>query len=144
MTSKQLTQRVEEALAAAHGQAVSRGNASLEPAHVALAMVQVDQSLLSQLAQSAIGDVAPLRNALAGLVNDLPTLGSPGRSVVGQSELAGLVREAQKWQNKPAMSLLPKTGSCWRFFRIKSCRKSRGGRHQSAGGIGIHRVAKTG
>ena len=76
MTSKQLTQRVEEALAAAHGQAVSRGNASLEPAHVALEMVQAEQSLLSQLALAAVGDKASLRDALAALVNDLPTLGS--------------------------------------------------------------------
>ena len=64
MTSTQMTQRVEEALSVAHGQAVSLGNASLEPAHVALAMANADQSLLSQLAQSASGDITPLRNCL--------------------------------------------------------------------------------
>ena len=96
MTSKQLTQRVEEALAAAHGQAVSRGNASLEPAHVALEMVQAEQSLLSQLAlarRSAIS--ASLRDALAALVNDLPTLGSPGGQLSGSANLQALFREAQ-------------------------------------------------
>ena len=95
MTSKQLTQRVEEALAAAHGQAVALGNASLEPAHVALAMVQVDQSLLSQLARTAVGDVNPLRDALAALVNDLPTLGSPGGQLSGSANLQALFAQAQ-------------------------------------------------
>ena len=96
MTSKQLTQRVEEAFAAAHGQAVSRGNASLEPAHVALEMVQAEQSLLSQLALAAVGDKASLRDALAALVNDLPTLGSPGGQLSGSANLQALFREAQK------------------------------------------------
>ena len=95
MTSKQLTQRVEEALAAAHGQAVALGNASLEPAHVALAMVQADQSLLSQLARTAVGDVNPLRDALAALVNDLPTLGSPGGQLSGSANLQALFAQAQ-------------------------------------------------
>ena len=96
MTSKQLTRRVEEAFAAAHGQAVSRGNASLEPAHVALEMVQAEQSLLSQLALAAVGDKASLRDALAALVNDLPTLGSPGGQLSGSANLQALFREAQK------------------------------------------------
>ena len=96
MTSKQLTRRVEEAFAAAHGQAVSRGNASLEPAHVALEMVQAEQSLLSQLALAAVGDKASLRDALAALVNDLPMLGSPGGQLSGSANLQALFREAQK------------------------------------------------
>ena len=96
MTSTQLTQRVEEALSVAHGQAVSLGNASLEPAHVALAMANADQSLLSQLAQSASGDVTPLRNALTTVVNDLPTLGSPGGQLSGSPSLQSLLTQAQK------------------------------------------------
>ena len=96
MTSKQLTQRVEEALSVAHGQAVSLGNASLEPAHVALAMANADQSLLSQLAQSASGDITPLRNALTTVVNDLPTLGSPGGQLSGSPSLQSLLTQAQK------------------------------------------------
>jgi ATP-dependent Clp protease ATP-binding subunit ClpB len=93
MTSTQMTQR---ALAAAHGQAVSLGNASLEPAHVALAMANADQSLLSQLAQSASGDITPLRNALTTVVNDLPTLGSPGGQLSGSPSLQSLLTQAQK------------------------------------------------
>jgi ATP-dependent Clp protease ATP-binding subunit ClpB len=96
MTSTQLTQRVEEALSVAHGQAVSLGNASLEPAHVALAMANADQSLLSQLAQSASGDITPLRNALTTVVNDLPTLGSPGGQLSGSPSLQSLLTQAQK------------------------------------------------
>ena len=96
MTSTQLTQRVEEALSVAHGQAVSLGNASLEPAHVALAMANADQSLLSQLAQSARGDVTPLRNVLTTVVNDLPTLGSPGGQLSGSPSLQSLLTQAQK------------------------------------------------
>ena len=96
MTSTQLTQRVEEALSVAHGQAVSLGNASLEPAHVALAMANADQSLLSQLAQSASGDITPLRDALATVVNDLPTLGSPGGQLSGSPSLQSLLTQAQK------------------------------------------------
>ena len=96
MTSTQLTQRVEEALSVAHGQAVSLGNASLEPAHVALAMTNADQSLLSQLAQSASGDITPLRNALTTVVNDLPTLGSPGGQLSGSPSLQSLLTQAQK------------------------------------------------
>jgi ATP-dependent Clp protease ATP-binding subunit ClpB len=96
MTSTQLTQRVEEALSVAHGQAVSLGNASLEPAHVALAMANADQSLLSQLAQSASGDITPLRNALITVVNDLPTLGSPGGQLSGSPSLQSLLTQAQK------------------------------------------------
>ena len=96
MTSTQMTQRVEEALSVAHGQAVSLGNASLEPAHVALAMANADQSLLSQLAQSASGDITPLRNALTTVVNDLPTLGSPGDQLSGSPSLQSLLTQAQK------------------------------------------------
>lgn len=96
MTSTQMTQRVEEALSVAHGQAVSLGNASLEPAHVALAMANADQSLLSQLAQSASGDITPLRNALTTVVNDLPTLGSPGGQLSGSPSLQSLLTQAQK------------------------------------------------
>lgn len=96
MTSTQLTQRVEEALSVAHGQAVSLGNASLEPAHVALAMTNADQSLLSQLAQSVSGDITPLRNALITVVNDLPTLGSPGGQLSGSPSLQSLLTQAQK------------------------------------------------
>ena len=96
MTSTQLTQRVEEALSVAHGQAVSLGNASLEPAHVALAMANADQSLLSQLAQSASGDITPLRNALTTVVTDLPTLGSPGGQLSGSPSLQSLLTQAQK------------------------------------------------
>ena len=96
MTSTQLTQRVEEALSVAHGQAVSLGNASLEPAHVALAMANADQSLLCQLAQSASGDITPLRNALTTVVNDLPTLGSPGGQLSGSPSLQSLLTQAQK------------------------------------------------
>ena len=96
MTSKQLTQRVEEALSVAHGQAVFLGNASLEPAHVAWAMAKANHSLLSQLAQSASGDIAPLRNALTAVVNDLPTLGSPGGQLSGGPSLQSLLTRAQK------------------------------------------------
>ena len=96
MTSTQMTQRVEEALSVAHGQVVSLGNASLEPAHVALAMANADQSLLSQLAQSASGDITPLRNALTTVVNDLPTLGSPGGQLSGSPSLQSLLTQAQK------------------------------------------------
>ena len=96
MTSTQLTQRVEEALSVAHGQAVSLGNASLEPAHVASAMANADQSLLSQLAQSASGDITPLRDALTTVVNDLPTLGSPGGQLSGSPSLQSLLTQAQK------------------------------------------------
>ena len=96
MTSTQMTQRVEEALSVAHGQAVSLGNASLEPAHVALAMANADQSLLSQLAQSASSDITPLRNALTTVVNDLPTLGSPGGQLSGSPSLQSLLTQAQK------------------------------------------------
>jgi ATP-dependent Clp protease ATP-binding subunit ClpB len=96
MTSTQMTQRVEEALSVAHGQVVSLGNASLEPAHVALAMANADQSLLSQLAQSASGDITPLRNALTTVVNNLPTLGSPGGQLSGSPSLQSLLTQAQK------------------------------------------------
>ena len=96
MTSKQLTQRVEEALAAAHGHARSLGNASLEPAHVALVMANAEQSLLSQLAQSAGSAIAPLRNALTAVVDDLPTLGSPGDQLSASPSLQSLLTQAQQ------------------------------------------------
>ena len=53
---------------------------------------QVDQSLLSQLA-AAVGD-NPLRDALAALVNDLPTLGSPGGQLSGSANLQALFPSA--------------------------------------------------
>ena len=135
MTSKQLTQRVEEALAAAHSHAVSLGNASLEPAHVALAMVQVDQSLLSQLAQSAIGDVAPLRNALAGLVNDLPTLGSPGGQLSGSPSLQSLLVEAQKLAEQAGDEFIAEDWVVLAFFqdqKVAASLETVGINHQAA------------
>ena len=135
MTSKQLTQRVEEALAAAHSHAVSLGNASLEPAHVALAMVQVDQSLLSQLAQSAIGDVAPLRNALAGLVNDLPTLGSPGDQLSGSPSLQSLLVEAQKLAEQAGDEFIAEDWVVLAFFqdqKVAASLETVGINHQAA------------
>ena len=135
MTSKQLTQRVEEALAAAHSHAVSLGNASLEPAHVALAMVQVDQSLLSQLAQSAIGDVVPLRNALAGLVNDLPTLGSPGGQLSGSPSLQSLLVEAQKLAEQAGDEFIAEDWVVLAFFqdqKVAASLETVGINHQAA------------
>ena len=135
MTSKQLTQRVEEALAAAHSHAVSLGNSSLEPAHVALAMVQVDQSLLSQLAQSAIGDVAPLRNALAGLVNDLPTLGSPGGQLSGSPSLQSLLVEAQKLAEQAGDEFIAEDWVVLAFFqdqKVAASLETVGINHQAA------------
>ena len=135
MTSKQLTQRVEEALAAAHSHAVSLGNASLEPAHVALAMVQVDQSLLSQLAQAAIGDVAPLRNALAGLVNDLPTLGSPGGQLSGSPSLQSLLVEAQKLAEQAGDEFIAEDWVVLAFFqdqKVAASLETVGINHQAA------------
>ena len=135
MTSKQLTQRVEEALAAAHSHAVSLGNASLEPAHVALAMVQVDQSLLSQLAQSAIGDVESLRNALAGLVNDLPTLGSPGGQLSGSPSLQSLLVEAQKLAEQAGDEFIAEDWVVLAFFqdqKVAASLETVGINHQAA------------
>ena len=100
MTSKQLTRRVEETLAAAHSHAVSLGNASLEPAHVALAMAQADQSLLCQLATSDGADITSLRDSLARVVSDLPTLGSPSDQLSASSGLQALLGQAQKLAEK--------------------------------------------
>ena len=117
MTSTQLTQRVEEALSVAHGQAVSLGNASLEPAHVALAMANADQSLLSQLAQSASGDVTPLRNALTTVVNDLPTLGSPGGQLSGSPSLQSLLTQAQKLAEQAGDEFIAEDWVALAFFQ---------------------------
>ena len=135
MTSKQLTQRVRRALAAAHSHAVSLGNASLEAAHVALAMVQVDQSLLSQLAQSAIGDVAPLRNALLSLVNDLPTLGSPGGQLSGSPSLQSLLVEAQKLAEQAGDEFIAEDWVVLAFFqdqKVAASLETVGINHQAA------------
>ena len=58
MTSMQFTQRAERAFSQAHALASAKRNPSLEPAHIALAMIHDAQSLLAALAQSTDENVS--------------------------------------------------------------------------------------
>lgn len=95
MTSMQFTQRAEQAFSQAHALASAKRNPSLEPAHIALAMIHDAQSLLAALAQSTDENVSTMANALARIVDALPTLGNPADDVSGSPALQKTLQRAQ-------------------------------------------------
>lgn len=95
MTSMQFTQRAEQAVAQAHALAGAKRNPSLEPAHIALAMIHDAQSLLTTLAQSADDNASTMASALVRVVDALPTLGNPSADVSGSPALQKMLQRAQ-------------------------------------------------
>ena len=95
MTSMQFTKRVEQAFAQAHALASAKRNPSLEPAHIALAMIHDAQSLLTTLAQSADDNASTMASALVRVVDALPTLGNPSADVSGSPALQKVLQRAQ-------------------------------------------------
>tara|TARA_B100001057_G_scaffold501020_1_gene619750 strand:- start:1704 stop:4343 length:2640 start_codon:yes stop_codon:yes gene_type:complete len=91
----QFTQRAEQAFSQAHALASAKRNPSLEPAHIALAMIHDAQSLLAALAQSTDENVSTMANALARIVDALPTLGNPADDVSGSPALQKTLQRAQ-------------------------------------------------
>ena len=91
----QFTQRAEQAFSQAHVLASAKRNPSLEPAHIALAMIHDAQSLLAELAQSTDENVSTVANALARIVDALPTLGNPADNLSGSPALQKILQRAQ-------------------------------------------------
>ena len=95
MTSMEFTQRVEQTLTQAHAAAMAKRNPSLEPAHVALAMVDDSQSLLTALVESVDQNVSNVATALEQVVDALPTLGNPSGDLTGSPALQNMLQRAQ-------------------------------------------------
>ncbi|MAQ60484.1 MAG: ATP-dependent chaperone ClpB [Gammaproteobacteria bacterium] len=75
--------------------ASAKRNPSLEPAHIALAMIHDAQSLLTTLAQSADDNASTMASALVRVVDALPTLGNPSADVSGSPALQKMLQRAQ-------------------------------------------------
>jgi ATP-dependent Clp protease ATP-binding subunit ClpB len=95
MTDGKFTQRVEMLLGEAHALVLSNNHSNIEPAHVALAMLNYEQSLLVKVINIQGESWEDLRVKVRRMVTDLPKLANPPSEV-------GLAPNAAKLINKAA------------------------------------------
>ncbi|MDX1465512.1 MAG: ATP-dependent chaperone ClpB [Halomonas sp.] len=100
MRFDKFTAKLQNAVADAQSLAVGRGHNQLEPGHLLLALLEATDTGVKALVQKAGGDVARLRDGLAGHLDDLPRVANfdgevqPSRDLIKLFNLTD--REAQK------------------------------------------------
>ena len=99
MRTDKLTQRSMEALQISQEIARSRNHNRLETAHLALALLDQDESLAATLLKKAGSDPGRVREGLEGALDKLPTVTGDGASLYAsdalQRVLDGAMKEAQ-------------------------------------------------
>ena len=81
MTDGKFTQRVEMLLGEAHALVLSNNHSNIEPAHVALAMLNYEQSLLIELINRLGDGREDLSVKVRDMAADLPKLANPPNEV---------------------------------------------------------------
>ncbi|MCK2047257.1 ATP-dependent chaperone ClpB [Chromohalobacter moromii] len=100
MRIDRMTSKLQNALGEAQSLAVGRSHNQLDPGHVLMALVEVQENGIKGLVQKAGGDVSRLRNGLSQYLDDLPRVGQFDGNVQLSSALSQLFnladREAQQ------------------------------------------------
>ena len=94
MKMEKLTERLQGALAEAHGLAISKSHGQIDPAHMLYALTKQAEPQLDLLVSSAGGNMQTLAGAVEALIEQIPTL-SPAPNEIGISgELARVLANA--------------------------------------------------
>ena len=99
MRTDRLTEKTQEALQAAASLTVERGQQSIEPEHLLLALLQQDGGLTQPLLQAAGTDPIALETALAAVVERFPRVTGGAGSFLSQP-LRRLLEDAEKETDK--------------------------------------------
>ena len=96
MDISKFTQRLENAVAHAHGLAVNSKHAALEPCHLAAALLANEESLFREAINRFSGDLAGVTSRLEDHIRDLPQLGAQASDIRASSDFQRLISEAEK------------------------------------------------
>jgi ATP-dependent Clp protease ATP-binding subunit ClpB len=99
MRTDRFTEKTQEALQAAASLAAERGQQSIEPEHLLLALLQQDEGLTRPLLQAAGADPVALQPALVSAVESFPRVSGGAESFLSQS-LRRVLEDAEKEMEK--------------------------------------------
>ncbi len=93
MAVEQYTQKAQEAIAQAQRSAEERGQQIIEPAHLALALLEAREGIVGPLLDRAGADTAALRTQIQGEVDRLPVVRGASQRHLSQS-MRGVLEHA--------------------------------------------------
>lgn len=96
MATNKFTTKFEEALQAAQSMALGRSQATIEPEHVLLAMLDQDNSSIRPVLKQAGANLLQLRSNLNAAIENYPRLGQPTGDIRASESLARLLNLSDK------------------------------------------------